>query len=954
MNQGFVGAPAAEPSDHGEDPEAFEQARRKEDIELANSVLRGKDIPPQQMYEGAERLRRSNDFGLARRLYARIRTKADWSSLKVTAARVGQRHALSTYKDQDLPAADRFQRALEILDEVDQLDLGAPPASLPAAEAASFDRATKEIEQRQESLGLRAAVYKRRWQMEGQRIDLEKALGFYLKGYEIGLQFQKNELGVETDGGYNGINAAFVLDLLARDEARQVAPAAITPTVATERAAKAREIRQLLAAKLPTLASREANSWLLREWWYHATIAEAHLGLGDFDQAVAQLRGFNTAHGLKHLGPPLERIARWEFESTLTQLAALAQLQVELADLLSADPNRPALIRSYAERWDMNGRAALRQYLGALAPGLDRAETGKVGLALSGGGFRASFFHIGVLAYLAERDALRAVEVLSCVSGGSIVGAHYYLEVQRILEAKLDAEVTREDYIAAVERLQRDFLTGVQTNIRCQLFAGIWTNLRAFLQPGYSATRHLGELYETRLYARVADGRGDKPRYLADLLVRPKGEKSTFQPKYDNWRRAARIPTLVLNATTLNTGHNWQFTGTWMGEPPIGLDAEIEGNYRLRRMYYQEAPRLSNVWRHWWSRPFAPPDYQRPRLGEAVAASSCVPGLFEPIVFRDLYPGKIVRLVDGGVHDNQGVASLLEQDCNLMIVSDASGQMTTQDRPQGGRLGVTLRSFSVSMSRVRQTQYRELAARARSRLLKGLVFLHLKKDLDADPMDWRDCQDPFDASDEARPEARRGVLTQYGMQKSVQRLLSGIRTDLDSFTELEAHALMLSGYRQAELEYSRLPGTGRSAGPRPAWRFLQVEDLLSPGRSFEEVTRQLRIGAQTAFKVWLLYPMLTAVGVALLLTAAFGVYRLWQANQAVTLVTVQGLGYFVLIAGATLLAPQVVALIRFRQTARGLGLKSVLGVVLALVFKLHLGVFDPIFRRRGSIRWILR
>jgi predicted acylesterase/phospholipase RssA len=52
---------------------------------------------------------------------------------------------------------------------------------------------------------------------------------------------------------------------------------------------------------------------------------------------------------------------------------------------------------------------------------------GKVGLALSGGGFRAAFFHVGVLARLAD------VEALSCVSGGSILGALYYLELRREL-----------------------------------------------------------------------------------------------------------------------------------------------------------------------------------------------------------------------------------------------------------------------------------------------------------------------------------------------------------------------------------------------------------------------------------------------------------------------------------------------------------------------------------------
>ena len=81
-------------------------------------------------------------------------------------------------------------------------------------------------------------------------------------------------------------------------------------------------------------------------------------------------------------------------------------------------------------------------------------------------------------------------------------------------------------------------------------------------------------------------------------------------------------------------------------------------------MYYDEAPSA----------------YQRYRLGYAVAASSCVPGLFEPLPLPDLYEHagsgrKItVRLVDGGVHDNQGTASLLEQGCAVLLVSDASGQ----------------------------------------------------------------------------------------------------------------------------------------------------------------------------------------------------------------------------------------------------------------------------------------
>ena len=47
---------------------------------------------------------------------------------------------------------------------------------------------------------------------------------------------------------------------------------------------------------------------------------------------------------------------------------------------------------------------------------------------------------------------------------------------------------------------------------------------------------------------------------------------------------------LILNATSLNTGHNWQFTATWMGEPPSGVDPRVDGSERLRRLYYKQAP----------------------------------------------------------------------------------------------------------------------------------------------------------------------------------------------------------------------------------------------------------------------------------------------------------------------------------------------------------------------------
>lgn len=87
----------------------------------------------------------------------------------------------------------------------------------------------------------------------------------------------------------------------------------------------------------------------------------------------------------------------------------------------------------------------------------------KKGLALSGGGFRASFFHLGTLAKLAEHDLLKDIEVISTVSGGSIIGVHYYLKLQQLLENKKDIDITQENYITLVNELIDEFFEIVQT-----------------------------------------------------------------------------------------------------------------------------------------------------------------------------------------------------------------------------------------------------------------------------------------------------------------------------------------------------------------------------------------------------------------------------------------------------------------------------------------------------------
>jgi hypothetical protein len=239
------------------------------------------------------------------------------------------------------------------------------------------------------------------------------------------------------------------------------------------------------------------------------------------------------------------------------------------------------------------------------------------------------------------------------------------------------------------------------------------------------------------------------------------------------------------------------------------------------------------------------------------------------------------------------------------------------------------------------------------------MFLHLKKDLDADPIDWRECQNPHEASDEARPLARRGVLTRFGIQKPIQRLLSAIRTDLDSFTEVEAFALMTSGYRQAQDEFGQCTGFPDQIPATEEWRllqwrFLQIEPSLNPGPGFDLLTSQLKVGAMVAGKVWRLCPPLTVAAALLLLAAVAIGYRLWDTHGDVVILTVRGVGVFLLVLAATIVAPHLLRLLRFRQTFRDIGLRGVLAAVLAIGFKAHLHLFDPIFIKLGRVERLLK
>jgi predicted acylesterase/phospholipase RssA len=520
------------------------------------------------------------------------------------------------------------------------------------------------------------------------------------------------------------------------------------------------------------------------------------------------------------------------------------------------------------------------------------------------------------------------------------------------LQSTPDRKIGQHHYLTIVEDLLAQFLAGVQKNIRMRVVASWIANLRMIFQPNtYSRSQRLGYLYEKHLYSQIQDGEEKYPRWLNDAFIVPRRDDETwddsFSPKLENWLRAAKVPTLALNATALNTGRNWQFTASWMGEP-LSYGSGVDSTERLEPVYYSEAPEKLRQF----------------RFGDAVAASSCVPALFTPIVITGLYPDRTVRLVDGGVHDNQGTRALLDQDCDAVVVSDASGQMSSENNPPHGALGVVLRTNSVLQARVRVAQHQELQVRERTHLVRKCAFLHLRKQVESLPVPSNEAHVASRA--ESAAAAPLAPTTEYGVNREVQIALASLRTDLDSFTDREALALMYSGYAMAD---KYLGDFASGAGVvRHNWRFLSVEGPMqgkpAPGLDLKGLLQHLKTGSRLAFKVWLLHPVLKALGIALIVAAAgAGVWALidlarTDVRMPLDLSQMARSALF-LIGSALVIAiyPAARRLVKTTDQAMHpatIVTKSLIGIGMAiagwLVCRIHLWVFDRIFLRLGRVK----
>jgi predicted acylesterase/phospholipase RssA len=215
-------------------------------------------------------------------------------------------------------------------------------------------------------------------------------------------------------------------------------------------------------------------------------------------------------------------------------------------------------------------------------------ENKRLGLALSGGGFRASFFHLGVLQRLAELDLLRELNVISTVSGGSILGGLYYWKFKREFEQNGGC-LSREDYEDIVREVKKILCAGVRRSPRNLLFMDFLGNLKS-MATGLPWGLRMACLYRNLFFrgselppltelklksAKVSllEGRQKRKSNSASTDIETFNEKRVLKGPANSkdLKMPARVPKLVINSTCLNSGTPFLFTFAEVGAENMGF-----------------------------------------------------------------------------------------------------------------------------------------------------------------------------------------------------------------------------------------------------------------------------------------------------------------------------------------------------------------------------------------------
>ena len=281
----------------------------------------------------------------------------------------------------------------------------------------------------------------------------------------------------------------------------------------------------------------------------------------------------------------------------------------------------------------------------------------KIGLALSGGGYRAAAYHIGTLRALNRLGILDKVDVISAVSGGSITAAYYALH--------------KDNY----EKFESSFIKKLQRGVLCSTIIYLLLVLSISLLIGFLLGWWL--VIPEVIILLIC---------WYQILPVSYFIESSYNRLFFQKRKLSDLPqspVIAINATDVANGKLYTFSQLKMG----GYTYYQNGDYTT-----------------------SPFDHAQFPIAKAVMASSCVPFAFSPIkISREFCKEntEIPILIDGGLYDNQGTHKLSmlnsRYHADYIIVSDAGNTQINANRILNP-ICLLIKTSDIMMDRIKRFQ----------------------------------------------------------------------------------------------------------------------------------------------------------------------------------------------------------------------------------------------------------
>ena len=320
-----------------------------------------------------------------------------------------------------------------------------------------------------------------------------------------------------------------------------------------------------------------------------------------------------------------------------------------------------------------------------------------IGLALSGGGSRAIAFHLGCLRALHDLDILSRVQVISSVSGGSVLSALY--------------AYSNDPFRAFDTRVVRLLRRGLQRDILAHALSpvGIWKTARLTTTAGTSS------------FSRTL-------RRLAQAVVQESSGGGSELPPARSFSRTEAFREVIAKAL---------YGETLMSEVARdSLDTVINATELRTGSAFRFGSRESGCWRFGTIAP------ERAFVADAVAASAAYPA-YLPALEREYRfnknghtgePGRVM-LTDGGIFDNLGVIPMEPGrspsistnvfDPSYIICCDAGAGLFDDDSYPSRWPSRMHRSFLTTFRKAQDATRRRLHDLGESGKLSGFVLCYL-------------------------------------------------------------------------------------------------------------------------------------------------------------------------------------------------------------------------------------